>query len=346
MQRTLSQRLDRAAYRAQQISILAHCMLLQQAARVLARVERSRPDPEVLEGVRRRYRALLERDLDNVERGLYPRDLLFQIPLGDYLRALPSLLRDAPRTARRMRRGDYKDLPEGVDERQYPPYYRRNFHWQTDGYLSRRSAALYDLGVELLFHGTADVMRRQIIPPVTRFLAEQPGAARPPRLLDVACGTGRTLKQLAAAHPDLRYYGVDLSPYYVQEARRILADVADLSLLVENAEALPFVDGYFDVVTSVYLFHELPVNARRRVLAEAHRVLRPGGLLVIEDSAQPSDSPQLAGALQSFPREFHEPFYDDYLRHDLAELAAAAGFVVDSVEPHLVAKVLVARKPG
>ena len=52
----------------------------------------------------------------------------------------------------------------------YPAYYRRTFHWQTDGYFTEHSAEVYELGVELLFRGTADVMRRQIIPPVTRFI--------------------------------------------------------------------------------------------------------------------------------------------------------------------------------
>jgi hypothetical protein len=137
MQPTLAQRLDRAAYRAQQISIMVHCTALQETARVLARQERPRFDPEVLALLRRRYRDLLDRDLANVERGLYPRDLLFQIPIAEYLRALPSLVRDAPQTVRRMRSGDYQDLPAAVDRRQYPAYYRRNFHWQTDGYLSR-----------------------------------------------------------------------------------------------------------------------------------------------------------------------------------------------------------------
>src|SRR5690606_33839699 len=98
------------------------------------------------------------------------------------------------------------------DMSRYPPYYRRNFHWQTDGYFSERSAELYDLGVEILFRGTADIMRRQVIPPITRFLRGTDSGARvgarpgDVRLLDIACGTGRTLKQLAVAHPELRYH--------------------------------------------------------------------------------------------------------------------------------------------
>jgi ubiquinone/menaquinone biosynthesis C-methylase UbiE len=164
------------------------------------------------------------------------------------------------------------------------------------------------------------------------------------RLLDVACGTGRTLAQLAAAHPHLRLTGLDLSPYYLQEARRVLADVADVSLVAENAERLPFRNAHFDIVTSVHLFHELPRAARRAVLSEMYRVLRPSGLVVIEDSAQLAESGDLAFFLGRFAAEFHEPFYRDYIADDLVTLLTEAGFRVESVEPHFVAKVVVARK--
>ena len=63
--------------------------------------------------------------------------------------------------------------------------------------------------------------------------------------------------------------------------------------MADNAEAMPFKDGWFDVVTCVYLFHELPKNARRNVLRDMLRVLRPGGLCVIEDSAQRAESPSI-----------------------------------------------------
>jgi ubiquinone/menaquinone biosynthesis C-methylase UbiE len=336
---------DRVAYRAQQWSFLLNATVLQETARILTRTPRPDIPKETVALLRRRTAQLWRRDLQNVEDGMYPRDLLFQIPLSEYARAFPHLLRDAPRVVRRMRARDYKDIPK-VDKSRYPAYYRRTFHWQTDGYLSDHSAQVYDLGVELLFRGTADVMRRQIIPPITRHLRERALAPARVKLLDVACGTGRVLHQLAAAHPELRYHGVDLSPFYVKAARARLADVAEVSLAVENAEHLPYVDGHFDVVTSVYLFHELPRNARRNVVREMFRVLRPGGLVVLEDSAQMSDSPQIAGVLDGFPEQYHEPFYGEYLDDDLADLLAEAGFRVQSSEPHLVAKVVVATKPG
>lgn len=333
-------RLDRLAYRSQHFGLLLNATLAQEAVRIVTRTPRPTLKPDELKLLFKRRTELHARDLANVDAGLYPRSLLFDIPLGQYAKALPSLVRDTPRVLRRMRSGDYKDIPP-VDKERFPAYYRRTFHWQTDGYFTEESAERYDLGVQLLFRGTADVMRRQIIPPITRFLREHPGRAR---LLDVACGTGNALRQLAAAHPDVQYYGVDLSPAYIRTARKRLAHVSELALSVENGEKLPFADGSFDIVTSVYLFHELPRNARRNVIKELHRVVRPGGLVVIEDSAQLAESAAIESALRAFPGEFHEPFYADYLEDDLALLLGDAGFTVEAVEPHLVAKVVVARR--
>jgi ubiquinone/menaquinone biosynthesis C-methylase UbiE len=340
-------RFDRLAYRSQHLSLLIQASLVQEAARLVSRLPPPRIGRRELAAVLRRRRTLHARDLANVEAGLYPRAALFDIPLARYARKLPRLLRDTPLIVRRRRAGDYHDIP-AVDKQRYPAYYRRTFHWQTDGYFSAHSAEMYELGVELLFRGTADVMRRQVIPPITEFVRAAASAsepARPLRLLDVACGTGRTLHQIAQAHPALRLYGVDLSPAYVREAHKQLADLPEVALAVENGEALPYADATFDIVTSVYLFHELPRNARRNVVREMFRVLRPGGLLVIEDSAQLSESAEIGTALKSFPGEFHEPFYNDYLEDDLAELVREIGFTVASSEPHFVAKVVAAHKP-
>jgi ubiquinone/menaquinone biosynthesis C-methylase UbiE len=341
MQSTLGT-FDRLAYRSQHWSLLIQATLVQEAARLVARLPRPTLSSQEIRATLRRRAALHDRDLANVEAGLYPRDMLFDIPMARYLRELPRMLRDVPRVLRRRRTGDFRDIP-AVDKQRYPAYYRRTFHWQTDGYFSDHSATVYELGVELLFRGTADVMRRQIIPPITRYIRAS-GGAQHVRLLDVACGTGRTLHQLGRAHPALRLYGVDLSPAYVRRARKRLADLAEVSIAVENAEALPFADATFDIATSVYLFHELPRSTRRTVARELYRVVRPGGLVVIEDSAQLVESADIAAALRAFPGEFHEPFYAEYLEDDLAGVLREAGFAVESSEPAFVSKVVIARK--
>lgn len=337
-------RLDRLAYHTQQLTFLVNATVMEEAARLVTRNPRPKIDYAVWKCLQNRRSELHRTDLRNVDEGLYPRELLFDFPVRRYMRELPQLIRDTPRVVRRMRKGNYKDIPV-VDKERFPPYYRRTFHWQTDGYFSENSAEIYELGVELLFRGTADVMRRQVIPPITRLVQATRGGAEKVKLLDIGCGTGRTLHQIARTHPKMRLHGADLSPAYIKLARKRLIDLEEVSLAVENGEALPWADGTFDVVTSTYMFHELPRNARRNVVREMFRVVRPGGLVVIEDSAQLAESPQLDGVLQNFPREFHEPFYEDYLEDDLAAILTECGFSVEETQAQLVAKVVFGRKP-
>ncbi|MDJ0852367.1 MAG: class I SAM-dependent methyltransferase [Myxococcota bacterium] len=340
---TLVRPARRAAYQAQQASFRLSLVAAHTVLRAVAG-DRETPETDAFEALREQYEGLLERDVRNAEEGLYPASLLFQMPLFEYALALPRFLLDVPRSFRRARRNEFRDLPKEANPRSYPAYFRRNFHWQTDGYLSRRSADIYDVSVEFLFMGCADVMRRQVIPPMTRFARQQ--KRRPLRILDVACGTGRTLSQIATALPDSQLFGVDLSPYYLESARERLADVPNVSLVSENAEKLPYRDGYFDIVTSTYLFHELPRKARRTVVNELHRVLRPGGLLVIEDSAQLEEATDLTPFLEGFATQMHEPFYRDYIRDDLSGLVAECGFSVEGSQRAWLAKVVRARKPS
>ncbi len=142
----------------------------------------------------------------------------------------------------------------------------------------------------------------------------------------MACGTGSAINQLALSHPTERYWGLDLSPYYLQHAGRRLSHVQNLSLVTENAEHMPLADASFDVVTSVFLFHELPARARKNVLAEMRRVLKPGGLLVIEDAAQLSEADDLRSFLENFALTMNEPFFADYIASDLAATIGEVGF--------------------
>ena len=302
------------------------------------------PSPEAAAELRARIGDLFDRDFRDAEAGFYPRELIEAMPWREYAQAFPRLLADLPRTRARIGRGDFEDVP---DAEGYPPYYARNFHFQSEGYLGHTSAALYDLQVELLFGGTADAMRRRLIPPVVKF-ARATGASRaqPLRVLDVACGTGHFLRMLGAALPsEAKFYGIDLSPHYIARAREVLPKDLDVSLVCDNAERLPFLDQSFDCVTSVFLLHEIPADVRTRVMSEMARVLRPGGLFVIADSIQLADSPALEREILAFPKRYHEPYYLGYVKEDLAAKVSALGLRVADTQLAFLTKIVTAGKP-
>ena len=81
------------------------------------------------------------------------------------------------------------------------------------------------------------------------------------------------------------------------------------------------------------------------VIQEFYRVLESKGVVVITDSMQMSDSPDLQALMNNFPRLFHEPFYNDYIQDDITLVLDKAGFVDIQEEVHGFSKYWIARKP-
>jgi ubiquinone/menaquinone biosynthesis C-methylase UbiE len=305
------------------------------------------PLPEGVAPVRtadvlRELRALMARDWRNIEDGLYrmPHDL-FESPAW-VARAGRRYFRDLSAVNRRRVAGEWDEVRRTAAEADFPSYYLRNFHFQTGGYLSRDSAALYDYQVEVLFGGGADAMRRQALAPLYEAVRHR-GATRC-RLVDVACGTGRFLSFVKDNYPRLPVTGLDLSPHYLETARHTLRHWRGVELIHARAEASGLPDAAFDFATCIFLFHELPGPVRAAVAAETARVLAPGGTLVFMDSIQPGDHPPFDALLHRFPVLFHEPFYAHYLEEDLEALFAQAGFAVRAVERHYFARLMVLEK--
>jgi ubiquinone/menaquinone biosynthesis C-methylase UbiE len=271
--------------------------------------------------------ALLRQDLDNVERGIYPMpDDARGNPLS-LLRRSRKFFADLPDAARRRREGDGQEVFTEETQGSLPRYFLQNFHFQSGGYLTEDSADLYDHQVEVLFSGAANAMRRQALVPLYEAIVGRRQAEL--SLVDVACGTGRFLGAVKSAFPRLPVTGVDLSRAYGVEARRHLRRRRSASVVTANAEQLPFADESQDLVTCIYLFHELPPKVRRIVAREIARVLKPGGRFVFIDSLQYGDRPNYDGLLEMFPVRFHEPFYASYVEEDLGAIFAEAG-----LEPH------------
>lgn len=149
-----------------------------------------------------------------------------------------------------------------------PDYDERPERFRTARSVVRRHAAAADIH--------ADVARR--------FLAE---GLTP--VLDVGCGEGELARHLPAG----AWVGVDSSPTMLAGAPGPVVEA--------DATALPYPDASFGSLALLYVLYHLPEPAR--ALAEAHRVLQPGGLVAV---AAPSrhDSPELSHLLPDRPLTF------------------------------------------
>jgi ubiquinone/menaquinone biosynthesis C-methylase UbiE len=288
---------------------------------------------------------LQAKDARNVRDGIYPIPVEDSASFASRIEAVRLMLDDLPQSTERRtekRAFEAAQLPEAVG---MPDYYVQNFHYQSGGWLTEESAKVYDIQVETLFMGAAGAMRRQAIPAIAEFVRGRD--QRKLRLIDVACGSGRFLAQLKQAFPAMPMTGVDLSRAYLDEAARFLANRRGVTFQQANAEALPFADASADIVTCVYLFHELPHEVRRRAAAEMARVLKPGGLFVFIDSLQWGDVEAYDGLLEAFPQRFHEPYYADYCGDALTGdggLFAGLGLKREDEFPAFLSKIAVFRK--
>jgi SAM-dependent methyltransferase len=144
------------------------------------------------------------------------------------------------------------------------------------------------------------------------------------RVLDAGCGAGRFLPILAGLGCEVE--GIDLSPRMIQQAQAIHPS---FTTQVASLNDLPFNDGSFDGFFAWYSTIHSPDDDLESILREAHRVLRPGGAVLVAF--------QSGSGVQDLAESYQRRGYDisllRYLRTPdrIAELLTTAGFSVRAV---------------
>ncbi len=105
------------------------------------------------------------------------------------------------------------------------------------------------------------------------------GSLEGKRVLDVGCGTGRGVVQFAkhASFVAGCDYSFDMLSYAVRKTQN-----SHCRFVRSVAQQLPFADASFDVVTALNFLHLFGVETQRSMIAEMKRVVRPGGIIVLE----------------------------------------------------------------
>lgn len=145
-------------------------------------------------------------------------------------------------------------------------------------------------------------------------------------VLELAVGTGRNLELYP---PQVRVTGIELSGGMLERARSRARDLGrDVDLRQGDAQALPFPEAAFDTVVCTFSLCTIPDE--RRALAEARRVLRPGGLLLLVEHVR-SPNP-LVRLLERLAETVMSRIAGDHLLRDPLDHLEGTGFRVEHVE--------------
>ncbi len=153
-------------------------------------------------------------------------------------------------------------------------------------------------------------------------------------MLDMGCGPGVETVAYKRAFPDAEVWGVDLSAPFLRFGH-IWAEDQGLAINFRQASAADtgFEDGTFDLIMSHILFHETWHDVLPAIMAEAHRLLRPGGVFLNGDTPY---QPQRLSVQKQVTNHWQvvnngEPFWTGYADTDIRRALIDGGFAEDQV---------------
>jgi ubiquinone/menaquinone biosynthesis C-methylase UbiE len=177
-----------------------------------------------------------------------------------------------------------------------------------------KAVPTYDSYMRKITFGREHLLREETV----RMAQVMPGDS----VLEVGCGTGTlTLAAKRQAGPSGKAVGIDLIPQMIELSRQKAAEAnEDVSFQLGSISNIPFPENSFDQVMCSFMIFHMSESTRNPGIKEIHRVLKPGGRLLIVDLTLPS---------KPFSRAMMKTFLGFMLEHDLRELYPAmqtAGF--------------------
>jgi len=222
-----------------------------------------------------------------------------------------------------------------------PPYLTAvDIHCMPGGYMSDLAGPLYDSIVHIYAMGGWGPDNAAMGRTITDYILKTHPDLRPARILDMGCGIGNSTLPYCDAFPEAELHAIDVSAPQLRYAHgRAEALGKIVHFRQADATATPFADESFDLIVSHILLHETSSRAIRQVMAECHRLLRPGGIalhvdLSLYDGMDPFD----AFMLDWDTHHNNEPFWGTFRDMDPADLMTGAGFAEGDLVSALVSR--------
>ncbi len=151
---------------------------------------------------------------------------------------------------------------------------------------------------------------------------------RPRQLLDLGCTAGSQLLPYLDAFPDAEGHGIDVAAPVLRFGHaRARALGYNAHFWQQDAQRLQFEDQSFDLVVSSFFLHEQSKMTNRRILKEAYRVLRPGGVMVHMELPPASEVDPYYNFFLDWDAYYNnEPHYAGFRALDFRAETLRAGF--------------------
>ena len=169
---------------------------------------------------------------------------------------------------------------------QMPEYTKHEIHIQPGGYVGDAFAGhVYHSGTKNFYQEEND--HDEIHASLANEL-RLPADGKVTRILDLGCGIGQLTTACKDRFPQAEVWGIDVGGPMVRYSHlRATKMNSEVHFAQRLAEDTKFPDNHFDIITSYIMFHEVTQDASRKIIAEAHRILRPGGVFIPYDFVMP-----------------------------------------------------------
>jgi len=209
-----------------------------------------------------------------------------------------------------------------------PDYTRHEIHQQPGGYVGNPFAGhLYHYHTNHFYGGRNDQDERHAGYAAG---APLPADGKVSRILDLGCGIGQLATALKGRFPKADVRAIDVAaPMLRYGHMRAVDNKIEVHFAQRLAEETKFPDNHFDLVASYILFHEVTAEACANIIAEVHRVLRPGGVFYpLDFNLKARPSPYRTFSQWMDHRWNNEKWRLEYGAVDFAGIMAKVGFDV------------------
>ena len=193
------------------------------------------------------------------------------------------------------------------------------------------TGAVYDNAIEVFSFGQFGKDSDDIGMTLSNYVRLKFPEFKPAKILDAGCTIGHNTLPWAQTFPDAEVTAIDVAaPVLRYGHARAESMGVPVHFRQMDATAMKFEDNTFDVVLSSMFLHELPLKDIQTYLKEAHRVLKPGGLLWQMELPPMNQMPAYDNFYLNWDTYYNnEPFYGTFRRQDYRKLLTDAGFGAD-----------------